>query len=183
MSKSFVIPRGTRTIRLAGVSDAEALRALKESVVDATWGRAFPPAAVAAWKARFATPTYFADRLAGSSSTLITKFFIAGPSTMPYGMVALKVRDERAYIGDLYVRLRHQGIGRMLLHRAEREAAAIGLEEAIADVFEGNHAAYALLVADGFNEEASYVDSSLATRVLRLSRPLGEAASRSQDLG
>lgn len=167
-------PDVTPRIWRAGRQDVALLSALKEEVVDATWGRDYPTTALEAWKARFTSPAYFAERLAPSADRPLTKFFIAGPSSAPDGMVALKVRDGRAYIGDLYVRTSGRGIARQLLEHAEAEAQALGLHEAVADVFESNRAAYELLVSDGFRKDDEYVEESLGTRVLRLSRALAQ---------
>jgi ribosomal protein S18 acetylase RimI-like enzyme len=164
--------RGSSPIRRAGLDDAEALRALKDAVVDATWGDVYDRAALDAWKARFVSHAYFAERLVDSPDTPLTRFYIAGPRSAPLGMIALKVREGRAYVGDLYVRAPRRGIGRRLLWRAEDEAVALGFDAVVADVFDGNRPAYALLASEGFREEGEYLDSSLRTRVLRLSRPL-----------
>jgi ribosomal protein S18 acetylase RimI-like enzyme len=166
------LPQAAVPIRRAGLGDAGALRSLKNGVVDATWGRDYPSAALEAWKARFTSATYFVERLRLSPGAPPTNFFVAGRSEMPCGMIALKVRGGRAYIGDLYVRQPGRGVGRCLLRYAQEQGTRLGLEVAVADVFVGNWPAYALLDSEGFQEEDEYIESSLGVRVVRLSHSL-----------
>jgi ribosomal protein S18 acetylase RimI-like enzyme len=165
-------PQAAVQIRCARLDDADALRTLKNDVVDATWGHGYPSAALDAWKARFASAAYFVERLALSPGAPLTNFFVAGPSQKPCGMIALKVRDGRAYIGDLYVRQPGRGVGRRLLRHAQEQGTCLGLEVAVADVFVDNGPAYALLDSEGFQQEDEYIESSLGVRVVRLSHPL-----------
>jgi L-amino acid N-acyltransferase YncA len=147
----------------------EALRRLKTAVVDQAFD-AYPNRARQAWKKRFVTPAYFADRF--ESSALPTTFFFVGSRSDPEGMIALKERAGVAYIGDFYVRDQGRGIGRDLLHYVLQQARVRGLQTAVADVFEGAQASASLFQAEGFAEREDYLEPSLRIKVHRLALDL-----------
>jgi ribosomal protein S18 acetylase RimI-like enzyme len=153
--------------RAAKLGDLDAMLKLKTEAVDAAFS-GYPAAALAEWKSRFVTRQYFSDRLRPGS--LATTFYVLGPAQDPDAMIALKERDGRAYIGDLYVRsdARGRGLGRHLLRHALAEALAQGYSEIVADVFEDNLVAAALLVSEGFTEIGRYHEPSLRVTVHRL---------------
>ena len=140
---------------------------LKSEAVDAAFSR-YRAAALADWKRHFVTREYFSDRLGPGS--LPTTFYLLGPAQAPDAMIALKERNGRAYIGDLYVRshARGRGLGRHLLRHALAEARRQGFSEIVADVFEGNSIAAALLASEGFTEIGRYHEPSLRLTVHRL---------------
>jgi ribosomal protein S18 acetylase RimI-like enzyme len=167
-----VLAPASLEIRIATREDVPALRGLKRAVVAETWGRDHDTADVDHWLGRFAVPGYFAARIDAGPDCAST-FFVVGPPDVPTGMAALKVRDGRAYIGDVYVAQRGQGIGRRLLGHALEEAKGLGLPLAMADVFDGNQAALHLLRAHGFRKVEEYTEPSLRIAVSRLAKSLG----------
>jgi GNAT superfamily N-acetyltransferase len=151
-------------------ANVAALLTLKREVVEATFGLWYPHAPLADWVKRFVSTEYFADRI--DSDTAPTTFYALGSPRRPAGMIALKERGGTAYVGDLYVRFRGEGIGRRLLRYALAESHRRGYERVFADGFASNVPAVRLLAEEGFEQQAAYWEQSLEIEVCRFQRVL-----------
>jgi GNAT superfamily N-acetyltransferase len=128
----------------------------------------FDGPALDAWIDRFASQRYFQERMDSEDC----EFFVLGEPGAPYAMGALKVRDGKAYVGDLYCAAPGNGHGRQLMKQALERADRMGLGEAVCDVFSSNEEALRFVRRAGFAPVGGYLEQSLGVWVHRLSRPV-----------
>jgi RimJ/RimL family protein N-acetyltransferase len=150
---------------VACASDIEALVALKATVATDTYSSLATTPQWSEWQQRFCSPTYFAERLGPDAI-----FLAVGPRQQPIAMGALKYRDGKAYIGDLYCATRGQGWGRLLFDSMLELARQRGLRVAVCDVFESNVPALRFFAKLGFIPVSSWEEQSLKVPVIRHER-------------
>lgn len=159
---------------LAGAEDIPALRELKLEVVRRTYAE-FEGPALREWEERFCSERYLAERIPARPNERgeISYFYVAGPRQRPEGMAALKLRDGKAYLGDIYVRRPRRGLGtRLLLGMLEAARDEHGLRVAVADCFSSNEPCLRWLQKHGFEIASGYEEGSLGVWVHRLEREL-----------
>ena len=157
-------------IREAVAADVPAMLALKTRVTAETYGPHGTPEQLAAWQQRFCTTEYFNERLAAGD-----RFYLRDtPDRTLAAMAALKVRDGRAYFGDLYVTAasRRHGLARELTARVLADARELDLPEAVCDVWSTNPVALAFVTGAGFRPVSDYVEQNYQVLVHRLNRQL-----------
>lgn len=157
-------------IRGANLEDVPRLVALKRLVASRAYA-ALPTKALETWQERFSTAEYFDQRITDRNRR--TVFFVAlDDDDSLLGLVSMKERNHRAYLGDLYVVAQGRGVARALVDQAFEQARRWGLTSVATDVFESNSLAMAFVTRLGFREETEYREQSLGVRVHRLSRPV-----------
>ena len=150
---------------VAGASDIDALVALKATVATDTYRSLATTPQWSQWQQRFCSASYFADRLGPDAI-----FLAVGPRQHPIAMGALKYRDGKAYIGDLYCAARGQGWGRLLFDSMLELARGQGLRVAVCDVFESNTPALRFFAKLGFTPVSTWEEQSLNVPVIRQER-------------
>lgn len=150
---------------VAGASDIGALVALKATVTTDTYRSLAMTPQWSEWQQRFCSPSYFVERLGPDAI-----FLAVGPRQQPIAMGALKYRDGKAYIGDLYCATRGQGWGRLLFDSMLELAREQGIRVAVCDVFESNTPALRFFAKLGFTPVSSWEEQSLKVSVVRHER-------------
>lgn len=149
-----------------------ALVELKLEVVNETFN-GFDAASLQDWKKRFCTPGYFQERMVPAEEGKEAWFYYVGDRRRPRAMAALKPRGNHAYLGDLYVRERGQGLGTNLLRDLVDRSRENRMCSAVADCFSCNASALVWLESEGFVKVGSYQEPSLGIEVCRLAKDLG----------
>jgi len=159
--------------RFAGAEDIPALRELKLEVVRRTYAE-FEGPALREWEQRFCSDDYLHERIPARPNERgeISYFYVAGPRERPEGMAALKVRDGKAYLGDIYVRRPQRSLGTKLPEQLFSEARERGLAHAVADCFSTNEPCLRWLQKHGFEIVSGCEEGSLGVWVHRLERDL-----------
>lgn len=187
-------------VREATVADISALVALKQHVVDRTYFELRGPA-LEQWKQRFCTPEYFEERI-GPDATFVVIESVAGepcvqckgrgsypphtrqvcnrcnakrvePESAPIAVGALKLRDGKGYVGDIYCFAKGDGIGDEIHDRLVELAAAADVDTLVADVFSTNeHATGWMSNHLGYRPVSGYQEQSLGVWVWRYERPV-----------
>lgn len=157
-------PLAEYPLKVASQEDVMAMVELKREIVKEIYG---PLGAekLKEWMGRFVTPRYFAERI-GEEAV----FFVAGDPQDPIAIAALKKRDGKAYLGDLYCRVRHQGMGSLLERRCIELAKAWGLKEGVCDVFSTNQLALTFVQKQGWEQKSEYEEQSFKIPVYRFSK-------------
>lgn len=154
--------------RRADVEDLPAMFELKLQVTSRIYADLAGAEKLAEWQRRFCSEDYFIQRLNAADN----EFFSVERGARIVAMAALKVRNGKAYMGDLYCAEDGRGWGQQLAAQRLARAQEMGLPGAVCDVFSTNQRALRFVRKQGYTVVDGYTEQSFGVHVHRLAKTL-----------